>query len=420
MEFPHWPPQWSAEGNFITFSHSHGVYTVQSDGSSVRLLAGGSPEDDFHDAAHSPSMSPNGSTLAYAAYEHDGWWPWSEDYRWEVVTSAIDGSDRRRLTKKDNISILNLNPSWSHDGKRVAFLSNRTNLDSSDAEEPPSSMSIYTMAPNGSDVRRVTEASIVAKGTAPVWFPNGRTLAFVAVETDPVSGSYQDILYTARVDDGRLIRLAETSSQPEWSPDGMRIAFIKGDELSNAVYSVNVDGSDLVEVFRFSSSDASQLKNHTTSFRGLSWSPDGSRLLLSGYRLVGSIGANGSDFQVLANMSGSAGNLHASWSKDGSRIAVYAEGTAASIDNGFDIVLFTMNPDGSDKRVLVRDRRNVDATTSDLYAVQGGSWDPSMEWPPTTPPAPSASSTNGAQSARTSISEPVSLRKTLLLALTGL
>ena len=163
MDSPHRPPQWSPQGNLITFTHIRGVYAVQSDGSSVRLLAGGSPEDDFHDAAHSPSMSPNGSRLVYAAYKHDGWLPWSESYRWDIVTSTVDGSDRRRLTDDDNINLRNLNPSWSPDGARIAFLSNRTTLDSSDAEEPPASMSIYTMAPNGSDVRRVAEAPIVAK-----------------------------------------------------------------------------------------------------------------------------------------------------------------------------------------------------------------------------------------------------------------
>lgn len=49
------------------------------------------------------------------------------------MTSALDGSDRRRLTKSDNIRVLHLSPVWSLDGTRIVFLSNRVVAESSEA-----------------------------------------------------------------------------------------------------------------------------------------------------------------------------------------------------------------------------------------------------------------------------------------------
>ena len=133
------PPAWSPDGSLIAFSHEGGVYTIKSDGSGLHLLAGGGAraDVDHYDRASSPSISPDGTRIAYAAFKHDGWlpWDWDTDYDWDNVTSAVDGSDRRRLTKGGH---MNLSPVWSPDGTRIAFVSNQ--------EEPRSQIGIYTMA----------------------------------------------------------------------------------------------------------------------------------------------------------------------------------------------------------------------------------------------------------------------------------
>ena len=74
------PPQWFPDGRLIVFSHNGAVYAVESDGSGMRRLTfEEDPKwiwnfDDGLEAAQSPSISPDGSRIAYAAFRHDRWW----------------------------------------------------------------------------------------------------------------------------------------------------------------------------------------------------------------------------------------------------------------------------------------------------------------------------------------------------------
>ena len=344
-EFPQGLPQWSPDGSLIAFTHGDSVYTVKSDGSRLRLLAGQS--DDIHDAAHSPSIAPDGSRIAYAAFKHDKWLPWDEDYRWDIVTSGLDGSGRRRLTKGDDTHVRNVNPAWSPDGTRIAFLSDRPTAESPDGSELLGRLTLYTMAPDGSDVRAVAP-TVLAKGTTPMWSPDGRSLAFVAFEPDAESGVYEDVLYTVGADGSELARLEKTGSDPAWSPDGSRILF-KGVEAG--FYTAAPDGSELTRVTDNGDADNLTLRLHLWFPQ---WSPDGARILLSGPGPVAIVNSDGSGARWLTGYEQSWGMMQASWSPDGSRIAVYSSLDGRISDREVGEMLYTMSPDGSSRRILVR------------------------------------------------------------------
>ena len=370
------PPTWSPDGSLIGFSHEGGVYTIKSDGSDLHLLAGGSgrADMDYYNRAGSPSISPDGTRIAYAAFKHKGWLPWDTDYRWDIVTSALDGSDRRRLTRSDNFGSLNLSPVWSPDGTRIAFLSN---------PRERSQLGIFTMAADGSDVRSVAP-SVARTGSRswnllwlPVWSPDGRSLAFA-------SSIDKYVLHTVGVDGSNPARLGNTASIPAWSPDGTRIAFVRHNDAMRAILTVAPDGSDLTVVFDYM--DISPLDN-PVPFNNLSWSPDGSSIIFSAYAQrvgrgkVGVVDADGSNPRLLASV-GRADN--AAWSRDGSSIAVYATITADSYprrpaDMASDVpdanvVLFTMKADGSNKRILARYNLDPGGETGRVEAAGGESW----------------------------------------------
>jgi Tol biopolymer transport system component len=71
-----------------------------------------------------------------------------------------DGSGLRRLTRNPAVDA---DPTWSPDGRRIAFESKRGgNFD------------IYVMNADGSGQRRLTQS-----GGDPAWSPDGRRIAFV-------------------------------------------------------------------------------------------------------------------------------------------------------------------------------------------------------------------------------------------------
>ena len=259
------------------------------------------------------------------------------------------------------------------------------------------------MAADGSDVRSVAP-SVATFGFQrplpwnlhwlPAWSPDGRSLAFIAdiqshfiAEHDP--RAFRSTLFTVGVDGANLARLGETASAPAWSPDGSRIAFVRhdsefyvrqdDDDGMGAILSVAPDGSDLTVVFDYGNTDVVDIR----PFNNLSWSPDGSKILFSGLgrRVVGVVNADGSNPRPLASVRRAD---NATWSPDGSSIAVYNAITAdgyssrptdmASDVPDFNVVLFTMKADGSDKRILARYNRDPGGRTGSVVEAGGESW----------------------------------------------
>ncbi|HEX6559969.1 MAG TPA: DPP IV N-terminal domain-containing protein [Longimicrobiales bacterium] len=122
-------------------------------------------------------------------------------------------------------------PTWSPDGSRIAFASNRfTGLASSIAS------SIYVMDASGdaSGLRRLTTGTVDQQ---PTWSPDGGTIVFIRN-----GGIY-------RVSSGggpvtMLMAQNSGASDPRYSPDGTRIAFAR----NNQVFVIPVFGGSAAQV----------------------------------------------------------------------------------------------------------------------------------------------------------------------------
>ena len=322
-------PQWSLDGSKIVFNYdAASIYTVASDGSSLTVVAKGKPYDE---PKISPNISPDGTRVVYSQFVEPSFWG-SGHPRWEIKVAGIDGSSKKTLAKHERS---NLNPAWSPDGSRIAFVSDRA-----EGHE----YNFYTMAADGSDVRIVAPS-----GTRPpVWLSDGKRIAIGSLLYSVEHG--EEVLMANVEDNARV----EVWAPLAWLPDGKRVAFRGLENEAFALYTANPDGSDLTKV--------TEIDRHLLVARepreSLQWSPNGTQLLLSGSRnSVIVVNADGSDLRTWPNL----GVVHASWSPDGARVAYSSweppRGRGEKPDkSAIRIVLATANPDWSDTRVLVIER----------------------------------------------------------------
>ncbi len=300
------------------------------------------------DPTLSLDVSPSNDRIAYATCRH----PLSETrssrlsewtverIQFEIVTANFDGTNPQRLTEN---TVLDYFPVWSPDGAHIAFISGGSVF--GDLSEPHR---LYTMAADGSDVFEVsTWGGLRVELYPPAWSPDGRRIAFVAEEGE--GDAFRTAVHTVSLDDFEFTRISDARSGPSWSPDGSRLAFAKSVDGGVGVYTAAADGTDVRLVTAMEESSGSWAPV---------WSPSRSEMLVS-CATVCVVDAEDGSLVGRSPINLHGGNV-ATWSPDGSRIAVMGE---YSPQNG-SIALYTMDRDGTDLQVLVRGGRSLVAENS--------------------------------------------------------
>ena len=246
---------------------------------------------------------------------------------WSVYVMSSDGSDRTWLTEGQAGFLAA--PSWSPDGSKIAFVSDRSG-----------NPDIWVMDRDGTNLVDLTKNT--AKDHSPAWSPDGEWIAFASVR----DSLYWE-LYLMHPDGSGVQRLTwwEDASDlsPTWSPDGMRLAFASKRDGNWEIYSMDRDGGNLA-----------RLTNHPADDTNPAWSPDGSRIAFESTRdkyaeiyVMPSIGGEPVNVSNLAFSS----EHGPTWSPDGGRIAFYSDR-----DGEWDI--YVMASDGSDVVKLTGDNTN--------------------------------------------------------------
>ena len=309
-------PVWSPDGRRIAFvSRRDGkaLYVMNADGSGLRIVA-------RVERLATPAWSPDGQRIAFKG-RRDG-------HSGAVYVVNADGSGQRTLARRGNA------PAWSPDGRRIAFVSGAK---------------LYVANADGSGHRTLTRLRGAGDVVSLAWSPDGRRLLSLVEHSFMHSPrcTFCSRLYVLNADGSGLRDLtrklggslpgAGPASDPVWSPDGRRIAFVRSNTRLG-VYVVNADGTGMRNLTP---------KPLGAAYAAPAWSPDGRKIAFAGARdgnlEIYLMNADGSGQRNLTLNLAYDGDP--AWSPGGQRITF-----VSNRDARYEV--YVMNADGSGQRRL--------------------------------------------------------------------
>jgi hypothetical protein len=253
------------------------ICSINPDGTGFAQLTFLAPGEGSN---HALAWSPDGTKIAFAAGLN------TVALGLDIPTSNLwvmnaDGSNLTQLTA----SSADTQPTWSPDGTKIAFTSfrNDTNLFGDNIL----TAQVFVMNADGSNQEPITFPNSAAFDSQPAWSPDGGRIAFVHYGFDGagVDGGYGEI-WTVNPDGSGLAQLTAepsldpnpiTKDRPSWSPDGTRIAFTSevccgsSPVALNPIWTVNADGSGEQPV----------TNNPNVYAFDAAWSPDGTKFVFT-------------------------------------------------------------------------------------------------------------------------------------------
>jgi TolB protein len=199
------------------------IWVMNANGrDALRLTSRVQPKFGLFVGPLSPTWSPDGRRIAYT-------YSATRKAERNVWLMNLDGSNKRRLMRTPACAEVDVD--WSPRGGQLAVT----------CWWGWGSRHIVLMKQDGR-VHRLLTSEVPIGASGPDWSPDGTRIVFAEFWPNWTEISVVD------ASGGSLDRLTDDKNfvnEPAWSPEGRRIAFMHGDGKSPGIYVMNADGTGL-------------------------------------------------------------------------------------------------------------------------------------------------------------------------------
>lgn len=259
-------PAFSPDGTVVAFYSRKrgGIWTIPTSGGTAKQLT------NF--GSH-PAWSPNGSRIAFQSdplfdlgFNVSNAFPPST-----IWTIALAGGEPRQITHPGNPSGGHGAPSWSPDGKRIAFDSSNTGI-----------AAVWSVSPEGDDLKKLSGE--LRNAADVIYAPDGRSVYFVtnrgeSIQQINVSASGEPIGEPSKILDASGSRIRQISVSANGKHFVYSALSTSSDMWGNSISSAGTSATD---------PPAQLTQNKNTRNSWPAFSPDGKRIAY----LVYSVGAS--------------------------------------------------------------------------------------------------------------------------------
>ncbi len=211
----------------------------------------------------------------------------------EIYVMDGDGRNQRRVTvnlARDEY------PAWSPDGKKIAFVSNRNNVNKDYGQ-------IWVIDADGKNPIRLTDGLV---DWGPDWSPDGTKIVYDTVRVPEDHNLAPGGITVMDADGNNKKVLRNRGYHPSWSPDGKRIVCVDDGQI----YVMDADGRN------------SEQLTHDVGFKRMpSWSHDGTLIAYLANHRIWVMDSNGKNERRLTNINS---DEHPTWSPDSESIAFHS------------------------------------------------------------------------------------------------
>jgi dipeptidyl aminopeptidase/acylaminoacyl peptidase len=246
-------PRWTDDGRIVFTSSRDGknaFWIIAPDGGEATKLI------DDEKAPPNGALSPDFTRVALTEpterpdkkewdervkKKDDGYYAEKKLTYTQIQVYDIATKKKRQVTSGD---FDNNGPTWSPDGRWIAFTSNRTGSQMGDPDRSDNTDIFLVPADSGATRQLTTNAG---PDRGPVWSPDGRWIAYASSDLEN-SGANQIDVRVVSVDGGEPRNLTASldysTSGIEWSHDGRSIYFRADQGLTSLLYKIPVTGGE--------------------------------------------------------------------------------------------------------------------------------------------------------------------------------